>query len=173
MVNDLFDTDKNNLLPLSEIDFDVASFKKCMCNEMGCVSIAGKHHYYLSPRFYRKIVQIKTTHDKLFFYDEFFNPICELPRLFSPNSAACYNWDEYLKLLSVKTNALEHCAILGEFPEKLREFLIDADKKVKKNYLCIMHELYVKDGFDAAVKLAYRMAEKCVMEYENMKICSL
>jgi len=168
-VNDLFETDKKNLLPLPEIDFDVVSYKKRMCNEMGCVSIAGKHHYYLAPRFCRKIVQIKTTHDKLFFYDEFFNPLCKLPRLFNPNSAACYNWGEYLRLLSIKTNALEHCAILSEFPEALREFLIDADKKVRKSYLRIMHEVYVKDGFWAAVEFGSRMAEECVVEYEELK----
>ena len=163
MVNDLVDTDKKNLLPLPEIEFDVTSYKKRMCNEIGCVSIAGKHHYYLSPRFCRKIVQIKIKHDKLHFHDEFFNSICELPRLFNPNSATCYNWGEYLKLLSIKTNALEHCAILGEFPEMLRDFLIDADKKVS------MHEFYVKNGFEVAVEFASKMTEKCVVGWEELK----
>jgi len=74
-------------------------------------------------------------------------------------------------LLSVKTNALEHCAILGEFPEVLREFLIDADKKVKKNYLRIMHEVYSKSDFQTAVSFAIQMVNKYVIEYEKILSC--
>jgi hypothetical protein len=136
---------------------------------MGCVSIAGRHHYYLAPRFRRKIVQMKTTCDKVYFYDEFFNPLCSLPRLFDPNAAVCYNWGEYFKLLSVKSAALEHCAILNEFPETLREFLLDSDRKTQKNYMRAMHEVYLKDGFDKAVEFANNMAEECVTEYEELK----
>lgn len=169
-VNNLFDTDKKNLSPLPEIEFDVASYKKRLCNEMGCVSVAGKHHYYLAPRFRKKIVQMKTTHDRVCFYDEFFQPLCELNRLYDPNSATCYNWGEYFKLLSVKAAALEHCAILNEFPETLREFLLDADRSTKKNYMRVMHEVYVKQGFTAAVEFATKMAGECVTEYNELKL---
>lgn len=167
-VNNLFDTDKQNLSPLPEIEFEVASYKKRLCDEMGCVSIADKHHYYIAPRFRRKIVQMKTTCDKVYFYDEFFNPLCELPRLYHPNSAICYNWGEYLKLLSVKTAALEHCAILNEFPEQLREFLLDADRQTQKNYMRAMHEVYTKHGFAAAMEFANRMAGECVVEFKEI-----
>jgi len=56
------------------------------------------------------------------------------------------------------------------FPETLREFLQDSDTKTKKNYLRIMHEVYIKSDFTTAVDFANRMATDCVSDYEKMKL---
>jgi len=81
------------------------------------------------------------------------------------NSVVCYNWGKHLRLLSVKANAFEHYTFLGELPELLRDFLIDADKKVKKNYLRITHEVYNKCGFSAAVEFATKMTEEGMLAF--------
>lgn len=67
LVKDLFESDKKNLVPLPETEFDVASYKKRKCNDMGCISMRGCHHYYLAPRFRNKLVNIKITDEKLYF----------------------------------------------------------------------------------------------------------
>lgn len=164
----LFASDKNCLSPLPEIDFDVASFKKRRTNDMGCVTIVGVYNYYLSPKYKSTIIQMKSTHDKVYFYDNLLTPICELYRLYDVNGSVCYNWGEYLKLLSIKTGALIHCAIMDEFPETLREFLLDSDIKVRRLYMKTMHEVYIKSDFNAAVKLATKLAEGCIVDYVVM-----
>lgn len=97
---------------------------------------------------------------KNFTSDDFFRPLCELERLHDANTVICVNWGEYFKLLSAKPGAIEHCAILTELPETLREFLLDSDNKVKRNYMQVMHEVYEKHGFEKAVEIANKMAEE-------------
>ncbi len=163
LIKDLFKSDKKNLIPLPEMDFDVATYRRRKCNEMGCISFKGYHHYYLSPRFIKKIVNVKITADKLYFSDEFFRPLCELERLYDSNTATCVNWGEYFKLLSAKPGAIAKCAIISELPETLREFLLDSDNKVKREYMQIMHEIYVKEGYDRAIEVANEMAKRCFL----------
>jgi len=136
---------------------------------MGRVIIQGVYHYFLSPRYIKKRVLAQTFYDKIVFLDEYGRRLCECPRLSHANGATSVNWGEYLKLLSVKTGALEHCAIVDEFPETLRDFLFDSELKTKKNYLRIMHEVYIKSDFKTAVAFGTALAEDCVMEYEEMK----
>jgi len=169
VISDLFEIDKSNLLPLPEVDFEVVNTKKRLCDNMGRVIISGVYHYYLSPRYNKKKVIVKTYYDKVAFLDEYERFICESERLYNPNGATSVNWGEYFKLLSIKIAALEHCAVLGQFPETLREFILDSDKKTKKNYMQIMHEIYIKAGFDAAVQFANEMAEECVTEYPELE----
>jgi|BioPla2DNA2_1021312.scaffolds.fasta_scaffold01371_2 transposase len=162
LIKDLFKSDKKNLLPLPEVDFDVATYRKRKCNEMGCVSFKGRHHYYLAPRFVKKIVNVKITATKLYFSDEFFRPLCELERLHDSNTATCVNWGEYFKLLSAKPGAIAKCAIISELPETLREFLLDSDTKTKRKYMQIMHEIYEKEGYAKAIEVANEMANECI-----------
>ena len=169
MVNDMFDIDKANLLPLPEIEFEIASSKKRICDNMGRIIIRGAFHYYLSPAFIKKKIMVKSTHNKIIFLDEFGRHLCECERLYNPDESVCVNWGEYLRLLSVKIGALEHCAIIAHFPETLREFLLDAEKKVKRNYLRIMHEVYKKSDFPTSVAFANKMAEDCVTDYQELK----
>ena len=167
--SDLFLSDKKNMSPLPEIKFDVASFKKRRTNDMGCITIGGVYSYYLSPKYKSIIVQMKSTHNKVYFCDELLSPICEMDRFYDANGAICYNWGEYLKLLSIKTGALIHCDIMSKFPEVLREFLLDSDIRVRRLDMKIMHEVYVKSNFIIAVNIATKLAEDCVVDYAKIK----
>ena len=169
MVNNLFEVDKANLLSLPEPEFEVASRKKHVCDNMGRIITNGAFHYYLSPAYIKKQVIVKSTYDKVAFLDEFGRQLCECERLYDPNESVSINWGAYLRLLSVKIGALEHCAITDHFPETLREFLLDSDKEVKRNYLRIMHEVYEKSDFATSVAFADKMVEDCVTDYEEMR----
>jgi len=80
------------------------------------------------------------------------------------DTATSVNWGEYFKVLSVKTNAIPRCGIICEFPETLRDFILDADKKVRRAYMRAMHEVYAKSDFATAVTFADKMAAECVEE---------
>lgn len=130
---------------------------------MGCVVIQDKHYYYLSPKYIKKKVIVKFTATKIYFYDEFNRPLLDCVRLYDNTNAIFVNWGEYFKLLSVKTGALTACNILDSFPETLKDFLLDSDIKTRRNYMLIMHEIYAKTDFEAAIAFANNMAKECIV----------
>ena len=73
---------------------------------------------------------------------------------------------EYFKLLTVKTGALTSCNILDSFPEILKDFLLDSDIQVRRNYMLIMHDIYVKNDFETAITFAEKMAKECISNIE-------
>ena len=59
-VDKMFELDKRNLSALPATAFEVANYKKRLCDKMGCVMVDGKYHYYLAPRFREKIVYVNS-----------------------------------------------------------------------------------------------------------------
>jgi transposase len=74
-ITDMFTTDRQNLMPLPTADFEVQTSRKRICDTMGRIIIGGNCNYFLSPEFGKKKVIVKTTYNRIYFYDEYERPI--------------------------------------------------------------------------------------------------
>jgi hypothetical protein len=168
-ITDMFTTDRQNLVPLPEIDFEVQTSRKRVCDTMGRIIIGGNCNYFLSPEFGKKKVIVKSTYNRIYFYDEYERPISNCTRLFDADGAVVIDWGKYLKLLSRKSGAIEHCGIIDCLPEVLREFLLDNERSVHRDYMRIMHDIYSKSDLESAIAFATKATEDCVMEYAELE----
>jgi hypothetical protein len=160
----MFKIDKNNLLSLPDLDFEVCTIRSRTYDLMGNVTINGKYHYYISPECKNKKIVAKSTYNKISFYDECNRILHECERLYQGDGIRIINWGEYFRLLSFKPGALNNCDIIYQFPEQLRDFLVDNDRQVRQNYMRMMHAVYLEYDFAVAVTVAEKAALECLTD---------
>lgn len=165
---ELFEYDKQAFLSLPTVPFEVATYIKRKVDKQGIVRFKGKNQYYLEPKYAGKVVQVKITYNKVYFYDMELNIIAEFDRLYGDKNYVAIHWENWLPTLMRKPNSLFHSSLTDKFTERLKDYLFKGTSKLRSVYMKTLNELIKIMSLDKVLVIADLAAEKCLIELEDI-----
>lgn len=151
-ISELFEEDKEALLPLPRKPFDVCRYDFFKGDGYGKVCIDGKHHYSTKPENKEKDVLVGIRAH----YIDILNPdgsiLIRHRRKYGKNRTDTMDYSTSLAVLSKNSGAWMNSGVRLDIPDALREYLDIQEKSVRKTYLELMSTLTDEYGYDAAVK---------------------
>ena len=166
---ELFECDKQAFLELPE----VATYIKRKVDRQGIVKFKGKNQYYLEPKYAEKIVQVKITYNKVYFYDMELNLIVEFDRLYGDKNCVAIHWESWLPTVMRKLNSLFHSSLVDKFTEKLREYLLNGTSKIRSVYMRALNELVKIMSLEKALLIVDKAASDGLHELEDILALSI
>lgn len=152
-IENLFQEDFKNSLPLPSIKFDLSNFKILKTNKWGKFYLNNNlHEYSVSPKFADTYVNIQLTSTVVTVLDENFREIVSHPRFYGKEKQQSMNWMPYLRQLSKRPRALKYSGIYELMPSSMQEFLEKCSPSETGEMLKTIADLTDKTGFESALK---------------------
>ena len=153
-IEELWETDRKELLALPEYPFPVFRYEALAVNKCGFAAI-DTNQYGLSPELAGKTVQAKIFFDHIeFYYDH--QPAGKYPRSYGRNEEF-YDWTQYVGMMVKKPGAVEHTRFFRQIPQLWRELLAQSKRRERKDALRLLEEM-VRDGNAALCEDALSLA---------------
>lgn len=152
-ISELFEKDKDALLPLPSIPFDTAKYMEVKTDKYGKFTLNhGKHCYSASPDFCASSVQLKLTSQEVIVLDRQMNEVVCHKRLYGDTPQESMDWIPYLKLIARKPRSLRNSGLYDMMPVSMQQYMDMCSNKERGQILRTLAELTDRSGFDSAVK---------------------
>jgi len=139
LIKTLFEEDKEAMLTLNLVPFEVCRFKTAITDKYGKVMFEC-NHYSSSPKFARESVYIKASSDKVTVMDKDYNVIVTHPRLYGSGGDSM-QWLPYIALMSKRPNALKYTGFYDELPQVWQKYLTDLPADKMRDALLTLHKI--------------------------------
>lgn len=171
-IEELFEEDKLQLIPLNEIAFTVFKQEKLKVNNIGYIRFKG-NSYSVKPSLSKQEVWIKIYYDKLEILDEKYKLITTHKRSYGKNQEFT-NWELWKDAFVQKPRAFEHCEYFENLPEFFREYFKNQTKSInKKKLLTLIGDFLVKDSLELAMEVLKNNIEQNILDVDSFKAAYL
>lgn len=141
-IQELWEKEKDSLLPLPEHSYQVYRYTVLTVNKYGFATV-DTNKYGLSPTLAGEKVQAKIFCDHVeFYYDH--HLAGKYRRSYGSQEEIC-DWTQYLETLVRKPGAVEHTRFFRQMPEQWQQLLSQSRGKERRSALQLLNEI-VKDG---------------------------
>jgi len=152
-IEELFASDKTELLALPKTRLDVSKYITVKTNKYGRFYLGnGLHEYSISPKYSQANVRIKITASEVIPLDDSLREIVSHQRLYGSYKQQSMKWLPYLKQLSRRPGALKYTGIYQLLPPSMNTYLERCDKSGIGQVLQMIATLTELNGFESAVK---------------------
>lgn len=148
LIWELFEADKDAMLPMNPIDFKVSKLETAKADKYGKVMFE-TNLYSSSPKLAQEIVYLEITSDKINIMDTKYNPVVTHPRLYEKNVESM-DWLPYISLMSKRPTALKYTGFYQGLPEIWQNYLSDLPSDKKKEALLTLNTILQKHNIATA-----------------------
>jgi hypothetical protein len=153
LIKDLFQEDRQALLPLPAVSFDGSEVIPVKTDGYAKFTLdTGRHTYSTAPRYAKSRIHARLTAYEVIVLDENYREIAKHPRLYGESYQESMDWLPYLGQLSKRPSALKYTGIYHLLPLEIREFLDTCSYQSKRETLKVLAELTVKSSFEMALE---------------------
>lgn len=150
-ISELFEEDKNALLPLPQIPFETSGYITATTDKYGKFTLdKGKHKYSASPAFCEETIRIRLTSSEVIVLDKELHEVTRHRRLYGDEKESM-DWLPYLKYIARKPRSLKSTGIYEMMPEEMQMYMDSCEGSDKGRTLKLLAELTERSGFDSAV----------------------
>lgn len=151
-INELFEQDRNMLLPLPSVPFDTRGYETARTDKYGRFTLdKGKHRYSASPGQAETTVHLILTSSEVTVLDSDFREIVRHRRLYGEEKGESMDWIPYLKYIARKPRSLRNSGIYELMPEEMRRFMDSCESAERGRVLKVLAELTERAGFESAL----------------------
>lgn len=170
-IRELFEKDKQALLPLPHIPFELAGFISGVhTNGWGKFSLnKGTHEYSVSPRHTNTVVTVKLTSKTVTVLDENQKEIVTHKRLYGEGHQESMEWLPYLNYVSRHPRSLMNTGIYTMMPKEMQTYLSGCEGPARGKVLKILSELTERTGFDSALQTVNQAVAYQVTDADSLK----
>lgn len=169
-ISDLFEKDKEALLPLPRNRFDTARHEVLRVDKYGLVSLdEGRHEYSTSPKFAGGTARLRITSTEVLALDEKGCVIAQHKRMYGDAKSRSMFWVPYLELLARRPRAVKYCGVRSILPEEIRDCLDRSAPSETSAIIRMIAELTEKTGFESAVETVAQAAGNNVSDPDSLK----
>jgi len=149
-IAELFETDRQAMLPVNTVDFKVARLQVSKANKYGKI-VLDTNLYSTSPKFAQEQVYLEIGSDTVTILDLEYNFVVKHPRLYEKNGESM-NWLPYLSLLAKRPYALKYTGFYNELPEIWQNHLSEMSPEKKKDALLTLRSMLEKTDMYTATE---------------------
>jgi transposase len=150
---ELYQEDRQALLPLPDVALEVAKYVTVKTNGYGRFYLnSGLHEYSVSPKYANSRVLVRISAHDVIPLDDSRREIVRHPRLYGDFKQQSMQWLPYLTQLSRSPGALKYTGIYEMLPVTLQQLLESCDKSNKGKILRAIAALTENSNFESAVK---------------------
>jgi hypothetical protein len=162
----LFEEDRQALLSLPKVPFDICRLEKAKADNYGKVKFDGKV-YSSSPEFAGKQVWVKAGSNTIEVMDEDYHTIMTHPRLYGTQKESM-RWEPYLDLMAKRPTALKYTGFFKELPSTLKDYFDKCDYENKKAGLRILSRMVKRSGIEMSTKAFEETIEKGLTDADSI-----
>lgn len=162
----LFEEDKQALLPLPKIPFEVYRLEKAKADNYGKVKFDNRI-YSSSPQFVGKQVWVKAGANTVEVMDEDYHTIMTHPRLYGKQKESM-KWEPYLDLMAKRPTALKYTGFFKELPSTLRDYFEKCDYEGKKASLKMLSKMVKISGIEISARAFEETLKKGLMDVDSI-----
>lgn len=147
-INSLFEEDKQAMLPLNSVPFEVCRFESRIADKYGKVMFDG-NYYSSSPKSAKESVYVKATSDTVIIMDTNYQNIIEHPRLYGKGKESMKRLP-YIELMSKRPTAIKYTGFYEDLPDNWKKYLSDLPVEKKREALMTLHTMLLKHDIGVA-----------------------
>lgn len=152
-IADLFEEDRQALLPLPSVPFDTSLYMSINTDKYGRFTLnEGTHRYSSSPDYCLTTLRLKITSSTVTVMDADMHEIVVHRRLYGNDETESMDWIPYLKWIARKPRSLFNSGILEMMPPSLQTFMRSCESAERGKVLKTLVELTNRTGFESAVR---------------------
>lgn len=148
LISDLFEADRQAMLPMNPVDFKVSRFHTVKADKYGKVMFE-TNLYSSSPKLAQESVYLEITSDTITIMDTKYNPVVTHRRLYDRDGESM-DWLPYISLMAKRPNALKYTGFYQELPEIWQSYLSDLPSDKKREALLTLNAMLQKHDIAAA-----------------------
>jgi transposase len=148
LIAELFEADRQAMLPLNPIDFKVCKFHTAKADKYGKVMFE-TNLYSSSPKLSQEIVYLEITSGTVTILDSKYNPIVTHRRLYEKGGESM-DWLPYISLMAKRPTALKYTGFYQDLPENWQNYLSDLPPEKKREALLTLNTMLQKHDIAAA-----------------------
>ncbi len=150
-ISELFQKDKEALIPLPPIPFNTSLYTTARTDKYGKFTLdKGKHRYSSSPGFSEDTVRLELTSSEVIVMDSSMKEIVRHKRLYGDESESM-DWIPYLKYIARKPRSLKNSGIYDMMPSSMQLYMDSCENSEKGKILKVLSDLTERTGFLSAV----------------------
>ncbi len=147
-MHSLFIMDKEAMLPLNPVPFEVCRFEERIADKYGKIMLDG-NYYSSSPKMAKESVYVKTTYDAVTILDTKYQLIVEHSRLYGKGKESM-KWLPYIELMSKRPTAIKYTGFYDELPDNWRKYISKLSSEKKREALMALHTMLLKHDMGVA-----------------------
>ncbi len=157
-IRELFQADRQALLPLPQVPFEVCRYESVRTDAYGKFTLErGRHSYSSAPRYANAQVTVRLTAHEVGVLDDSLREIVRHRRLYGEGRQECMDWIPYLTQLARSPGALKYTGVYRMLPDPVQQWLDRCQRSERSLALKLLAQLTGEAGFQAACE-AFRWA---------------
>ena len=169
-ISELFEKDREALLPLPAIPFDTALYTTARTNKYGRFTLNnGKHEYSASPAICEDVVQLKITSGGVIVMDSDMHEIVRHKRLYGDQKARSMQWVPYLSFIARKPRSLRNSGVYDMMPQELQYYMDICPSADRGKILKVLVELTNRSGFGSALDTVNQAIRHSATDPDSLK----
>ncbi len=165
-IAELFTQDKEALLPLPKIPFEVGRLEKGKADNYGKVKFDNRI-YSTSPEYANSEVWIKAGAHTVEIRDADYHTIVTHPRLYGREKESM-RWEPYLDLIAQRPKALKYTGFFDQLPLSLQDYFTECDHKTKKSVLKMLARMVKKSGMDVSTQILQQILHQGIKDPDSI-----
>lgn len=168
-ITELFQADRNALLPLPSVAFEACQYVSLRTNTYAKFGLeSGKHLYSTAPKYANSRILVKISAYDVIPLDESHREVTSHPRLYGEAKQESMNWLPYLTQLGRSPGALKYSGIYSMLPDPLQTYLDGIDKSDRGKILRAIAALSEQSSFAHAVSTVGQALEHGVQDIDSL-----
>ena len=173
LIAELFEADKEAMLPLNPIDFKVSKLVSAKADKYGKV-VFETNQYSASPKVAQEIVYLQITSDSITIMDKKYNQIATHRRLYEKGGESM-DWLPYISLMAKRPNALKYTGFYHDLPEIWQTYLSELPSEKKREALLTLNKILqshdisnATDALETALGSGVKDADSILASYYRL-----
>lgn len=150
-IRDLFEADRQALLPLPRSPFEACRYERVKTNGYGKFVLDGRHTYSSSPMYAEREIVVRIGAHFIEPLDEAGDAISRHQRQFGSDRTDTIDWVTMIDQLIVKPGAWRNSPIRGHMSYEVRDYMDEQDRSGLRQSLRLIKELSGQYGLDVAI----------------------
>jgi len=151
LISELFQEDREALLPLPSVAFDTSLYTTARTDKYGKFTLdSGKHRYSASPAFSEQTVRLHITSSEVVVMDSNLHEVVRHRRLYGDEHESM-DWIPYLRYIGRKPRSLKNSGIYEMMPNSMKMYMDGCESKDRGKALKVLAELTERSGFESAL----------------------